>query len=82
MILGAEASSSSLLPSFSPDAGAKLLGSESGISSGEPLGEGNGFSIHLQDEWLVQLTSSGAALLPPSPLQFLVHVSTLPGVSD
>ncbi len=43
---------SSLLPSVSPDAGVKRLGSESGMISGDPVGEGEGkgLSIHLQDE--------------------------------
>ena len=51
-VLGTEASSSSLLPSVSQDAGVELLGSESGMISGDLVGEGEGegLSIHMHDE--------------------------------
>ena len=53
-VLGTEVGVSSLLPSISPDAEVRLLllGSESRMIPGDPVGEneGIGFSIHLHDE--------------------------------
>ena len=50
MVLGTEARSSSLLPVTFADAEVELVGSESGIMSGEPgRGEASGSSIHLHE---------------------------------
>ena len=49
-VLGTEARSSSLLPKISADAEVELVGSESGLMSGEPgKGEASGLSIHLHE---------------------------------